>query len=76
MNVQPTPADLIGVCFVYDGSPERRSPPFGNYLGCYGHPIRSYNTIWYWIAVNGDHGGAATAAQCRYELEEAWVVDV
>jgi hypothetical protein len=71
MNVQPAPVDIYSVRFAYDGSPERKSPPFGNYLGCYG--VKAFGDgYWYYIAVNGDHGEAADEAECRRELEEAW----
>lgn len=63
------PVDLASIHLVYDGSPRRKSPPYGNCLGLYGIPPQGGR---YWVAVNGDHGEAVDDAECERELEEAW----
>lgn len=64
-----SPVDLVNIRLVYDGAANRKRPPYGNYLGCYGIPPQGGR---YWVAANGDHGEAADAMECCRELKKAW----
>jgi len=69
VNSLPLPVDLVRASLVYDGSPFRQGPPYGNFLGLVGVPPGGG---WYWVAENGDHGKCGSEDEARRELEEAW----